>query len=378
MPYVRQIAAEKANIINHNKKIYGTFAEIGAGQEVVNYFFKAGLASQTVAKSMSAYDMVFSDHIYGKSERYVCEQRLTQMLQHEFSLLESRLKHTRGKHTCFFTFANTAAVSTLKKGKEGCHHSWMGLRFQSKPRQKQYDEILLHVHLKDRTRLQQYEVLGVLGVNLIYTAFYKKKYPLTLIQSFVDNFEKNRVEIDFLKCRGPSFKKKHDFSLNKELLRQELASFLVFTPYIQAPMDVFYEKPIVLQSTACSQKGNLSIKRNVKKSCLFFTVIPNLHSYSPKKNQNVILHNNRCWHELIAVIRQYTNKEIILHLSFKELCSFLNEKKYSSLSLLQILGAFFDGKTKIFVSDFQEKLLKDPKIKEITLFLMQKKLIILK
>ena len=378
MPYVRQIVAEKANIINHNKKIYGTFAEVGAGQEVVNYFFKAGLASQTIAKSMSAYDMVFSDHIYGKSERYVCEQRLTQMLQHEFSLLESRLKRTRGKNTCFFTFANTAAVSTLKKGKDAYHHSWMGLRFQSKPGQKQYDEILLHVRLKDRTRLQQYEVLGVLGVNLIYTAFYKKKQSLALIQSFVDNFEKNRVEIDFLKCRGPSFKHIHSFSLNKELVRQELASFLVFTPYIQTPMDVFYEKPIILQSKACSRKESLSIKKNMKTSALFFTVLPSSQSSPPKKNQCIILHNNRYWHELIASIRQYTNKDIILHLSFKELCTFLNEKTYSSLSLLQVLGAFFDGKTKIFISEFQEKLIKDSKIKEIISFLIQKKLIIVK
>ena len=171
MPYLRQIAAEKANIINNNKKIYGAFAEIGAGQEVSNHFFKAGLASQTIAKSMSAYDMTFSDLIYGKASRYVCEERLTQMLNHEYSLLKNRLQKTKGKKCSFFAFADTVASSTIKKTKGGPRqHGWMGLRFQSRPMGPTSD-ILLHLHLKDRTRLQQYEVLGVLGVNLIHNVF---------------------------------------------------------------------------------------------------------------------------------------------------------------------------------------------------------------
>ena len=337
MPYVRQIVAEKANIINHNKKIYGSFAEIGAGQEVVNYFFKAGRSSSTVAKSMSAYDMVFSDLIYGKSDRYVCEKRLSQMLNHEYSLLENRLKKTKGKGTCFFTFADTVAVSTLKKDHISSHHGWMGLRFQSKPLQK-YDEILLHVNLKDRTRLQQYEVLGVLGVNLIYSAFYEKKTAPALISSLVDNFEKNRIEIDLIKCQGPSFKQAH-FSL--ELLKQDLTPILVFTPMIQAPLDVFYEKSLVLHTA-----NTPPIK---KSAALCFQLTRQLTSAS--KTQNFIIHNTRYWYELKKALRQYTSKELHFCLSESEFKQLINKNTYPEQNLIEVMGAFFDKKTKLYVKN---------------------------
>ncbi len=336
MPYVRQMVAEKANIINHNKKIYGTFAEIGAGQEVVNYFFKAGRASSTVAKSMSAYDMVFSDLIYGKAGRYVCEKRLSQMLNHEYSLLENRLKNTRGKNTCFFTFADTAAVSTVIKDHISSHHSWMGLRFQSQPLKK-YDEILLHVNLKDRTRLQQYEVLGVLGVNLIYSAFYKKKTASALVSSLVDNFEKNRIEIDLIKCKGPSFTKLQTTQLNLELLKQNLTPLVVFMPSIQAPLDVFYEKSLMLYTSPTAP-----IK---KPKALSFKLTRKLHS----KNQNLIIHNLRYWHELKKALRQYTSKELSFCLSENEFKQFIHQKTYPHHNLIQVMGKFFDKNTKLYV-----------------------------
>ena len=358
------------------KKIYGTFAEIGAGQEVVNYFFKAGLASQTVAKSISAYDMIFSDHIYGKAGRYVCEQRLSQMLKHEFSLLQNRLKKTKGPHCCFFAFANTSAVSTLTREKEGRHHSWMGLRFQPKPLHKTHDEILLHVNLLDRTRLQQYEVLGVLGVNLIYTAFYKRKQPSSLIASLVDNFENNRVEIDVLKCKGPSFKGMKNSTLNTTLLQKGLTQYIVLNPDITAPIDAFYEKNIILHSNPLSQKRKLELKQKFKISTLFLTIKGTKHSVS--LNKDVIFHKYRFWHELTSEIRHYTSKEIILHLSEKELYSLFNEKTYfnSNVSFIQAMGRLFDGKTRIIAEKIKQSQISH--FSDIVRALIQKGFVILK
>jgi len=336
MPYVRQIVAEKANIINHNKKIYGSFAEIGAGQEVVNYFFKAGRASGTVAKSMSAYDMIFSDLIYGKAGRYVCEKRLSQMLNHEYSLLENRLKNTRGRGTCFFAFADTVAVSTLRQDQTTSHHEWMGVRFQSKPLKK-YDEILLHVNLKDLTRLQQYEVLGVLGVNLIYSAFYGKKTASALTSSLVDNFEKNRIEIDLIKCQGPSFTKLRTSLLNLELLKQGLTPIVVFNPEAQAPLDIFYEQSVILHTS----KTPL-IK---KAKTLSFQLTRQLQSFA--KNQ--IVHNTNYWYEIKKALRQYTSKELHFCLSENEFKKFISEKTYPDQNLIQVMGKFFDKKTKLYV-----------------------------
>ena len=355
MPYVRQLVAEKANIINHNKKVYGAFAEIGAGQEVVNYFFKAGRASNTVAKSISAYDMTFSDLIYGKSKRYVCEKRLIQMLRHEYSLLQKRLKNTKGKTRCFFAFADTVAVSALERKLN--HHGWMGLRFQSKPLRK-YNDILLHMNFKDQTRLQQYEVLGVLGVNLIYTAFYEKKIPAKMISSLMDHFEKNRVEIDFIKCQGPDFKNISPLSLSLQLLKQNLTQLLVFSPNLQAPIDVFYEKPVFLYSDLRLplQRFKNKARSHFKKPFLSFYVSKNLNKthHLPKQT---ILHNCRHWFEIKNTLRQYTNKEIIVCMSLKELKDFFHEKNYKpSYNLIQALGLFFDKKTKILVTADKKQL----------------------
>jgi len=365
MPYVQQIVAEKANIINHNKKIYGTFAEIGAGQEVVSYFFKAGLASQTVAKSMSAYDMVFSDHIYGKADRYVCEERLIQMLEHEYSLLQNRLKKTKGSKSCFFAFANTVTVHSSQYKKE--NHGWVGLRFQSKPLQKNYDEVLLHVNLKDKTRLQQYEVLGALGVNLIYSAFYTKKQPSLLIQSLVDNFEKNRVEIDVFKCKGPSFKPFNESHVNQELLKQKLSQILVFDPCLQTPLDAFYNRPLLLHFT----NKNKILAQKKYSSHSFFTVTQKF-----KNHQKIILHHCKYLHQLISSIRKYTDQEIILHLDLKDLHLILKDSSYKEISAVQGLGIIFDRKTKIFTPELSKNLIE--KLPEWGKILVHKKYIILK
>lgn len=160
----------KALKINKDLTRYGAFAEIGAGQEVARHFFQAGKASQTIAKTISAYDMIVSDDIYGREAngRYVCESRLQKMLGHEYDLLVDRLADTRGKNTCFFSFANTVATASSGSNKQS--HGWMGVRFQTEPNGPSND-IILHVRMLDRHRLQQQEALGVLGVNLLNCAF---------------------------------------------------------------------------------------------------------------------------------------------------------------------------------------------------------------
>lgn len=211
----------KALKINQDPKRFGTFAEIGAGQEVARHFFKAGQASGTIAKSMSAYDMIFSDEIYGKetSGRYVCESRLNKMLDHEYELLNSRLSESRGKNSLFFSFANTVATNR--------NHGWIGVRFQLEPNGA-YHDIILHVKTLDNTRLQQAEALGILGVNLMYGAFSHHDDPNYLIKTLSDNLSHGRFEIDLIKFKGPSFEKIDNRLMCLELVKNNLTQDVVF------------------------------------------------------------------------------------------------------------------------------------------------------
>ncbi|NQZ02027.1 MAG: hypothetical protein HRT45_15305, partial [Bdellovibrionales bacterium] len=161
---------KKALAINLDDSIYGTFAEIGAGQEVARQFFQAGLASNTVAKTMSAYDMTISDEIYGKSSRYVCEDRIEKMIDHEFELLQSRLAEERGGQSRFFAFADTVTTSNRKRGYTKSH-GWMGIKFQSRPKGP-VNTVVLHCRLWDSLRLQQQEALATLGVNLAHACYF--------------------------------------------------------------------------------------------------------------------------------------------------------------------------------------------------------------
>jgi len=212
----------KASKINSNKGRYGSFAEIGAGQEVARHFFQAGQASSTIAKSMSAYDMVFSDEIYGKEEsgRYVCESRLNKMLETEFDLLNDRLVERRDSST-FFSFANTVATN---RG-----HGWGGIQFQLSPNSPAHS-IVMHVKMLDTTRLQQAEVLGVLGVNLIYGAFELRDKPELFIESLTDNISAGRLEIDLIRFTGPEFENIDNRLMCLELVKQGLTGSVVFNP----------------------------------------------------------------------------------------------------------------------------------------------------
>src|ERR1700758_727115 len=193
----------KALQINLDAHKYGTFAEIGAGQEVARRFFVVGGASGTVAKTMSAYDMTFSDAIYGSADRYVSRVRLNTMLDHEYNLLVERLDNKLGSERTFFVFADTVAARSFKQHNES--HGWLGVRFQTESRGEP-SQIIIHVRMLDESNADQQEALGVTGVNLLYGAFYEPQ-PERLISSLHQNLAPGRMQVDLIKFSGPAFAK---------------------------------------------------------------------------------------------------------------------------------------------------------------------------
>jgi len=237
---------EKALRLNLDSKPYGTFAEIGGGQEVARSFFRVGGAAGTVAKTMSAYDMLFSDAIYGKGTRYVSKQRLTSMLDHEYKLLEERLQESRGSKTCFMVFADTVSARNYN-GTNECH-GWLGLRFQATP-QSPPNDILVHVNLLDKTNLLQQQALGVLGVNLIHGAFYERSSLEGMLRSLMDSLSLARVEIDLAELRGPEFEDIDAESLSLTLLRLRLCRGVAFDASNQpvTTSELLHNRAVVLQ-----------------------------------------------------------------------------------------------------------------------------------
>ncbi|WP_316794378.1 nicotinamide mononucleotide adenylyltransferase [Pedobacter frigoris] len=247
----------KALKINLNPKIYGTFAEIGAGQEVARNFFTAGAASGTVAKTMSAYDMTFSDAIYGVEEsgRYVSDSRLLKMLSHEFGLLTERLHSEKYDNRTFFAFANT--VTTLNYNKSNDPHGWIGLCFQTEP-DGEPNEIFFHVRLLDTDAALQQNVLGIIGVNLVYAAFYYHQDHKAMIESLADNLTVGSVEIDLISVNGPAFKGADNILLNLYLIVKDFSDAAIFdsTGRPRLPKDLLYKKDIMILRTKYAQKSN--------------------------------------------------------------------------------------------------------------------------
>jgi hypothetical protein len=236
--------AQKALKLNLDAIAYGTFAEIGAGQEVARWFFSVGGAAGTVAKTGSAYDMAVSDALYGPTQRYVSRQRLKAMLAHEFALLRDSLGPGRGDRKCFFAFADTVATSGYRKPTNG--HGWAGVRFQTQPREEP-SEIIVHAHLCDRAATRQQEALGVLGVNLIYGAYYRRKDPADLIASLMDELSRERIDVDMIKLSGPAFPGVDNRLMSLQLVERGLTDAAMFTAggEVVQPSDVLHKKPIL-------------------------------------------------------------------------------------------------------------------------------------
>ncbi|MBK1834190.1 TonB-dependent receptor [Roseibacillus ishigakijimensis] len=236
---------EKALQINLDPSIYGVFAEIGAGQEVANWFFRASASAGTVAKSISAYDMTMSDAIYGKGKRYVSRERVRAMLDHEFAILSERLSGARGEDSTFFSYCNTVRARGYRDTAE-CH-GWMGLRMQVRPNGPAGD-ILLHVRLLDEENVDQMEALGVVGLNLIHSAFHYRDHLESFVAHLVDNIAPGRVEIDMLKFTGEPF----DYIDNRicalQLVNGGLTPTAMFRPdgEVVQPAELLYKRPVLL------------------------------------------------------------------------------------------------------------------------------------
>jgi hypothetical protein len=245
---IEQVPAikDKALRINLNESIYGTFAEIGAGQETVRHFFRAGGSSGTIAKAMSAYDKDFSDAIYGVEDdgRYVTESRLQKMLSHEVNLIEKRLDRIKHPNKLFFSYANT--VTTINFAKQFKGHGWVGIRYQIEP-DEEYNEITLHIRFKENDSKLQQETLGILGVNLIYGAFYKYDDPKRLLRYLYDHLDKDQLEIDTINFSGPRFADVDNRLMSLQLVKNGMTDAVMFGPDGNniLPAAILYKKNIL-------------------------------------------------------------------------------------------------------------------------------------
>ena len=237
---------QKALSINLDPVRYGTFAEIGAGQEVARWFFKVGAAAGTISKSISAYDMTVSDAIYGKCKRYVSRERLERMLDYEHSLNVERLGTSRGDTTAFFTFADTVSALNFK-GTNECH-GWMGVKYQAFPGDAD-NTIILHVRMLDRENPLQQEALGIVGVNLLYAAFFLHHTPNLMLESLLDNLTTDRLEIDMIDFSGIEFRRVDNRVMSLKLVQLGLSGAAMFGPKgdVLQPSEVLRKKPVLVE-----------------------------------------------------------------------------------------------------------------------------------
>ncbi len=249
---------QKALAFNMDKSTYGTIAEIGAGQETVRWFFKVGGAAGSIAKALSAYDMKFSDTIYGECQRYVSRERLNAMLETEYHLLNERLGEARGSEGTFFAFANT--VATFSYAQQQAGHGWLGIRFQTRPHETA-SQIDLHVVLKGKSSAEDQETLGVLGVNLIYGAHYHYNDPLALLKSLMDGLSSDLLEVDMIDFEGPAFEQVDNRLMALRLVQHGLTHATMFQSdgKLVQPSDALYKKAVLVERSRFRPPTNLTI-----------------------------------------------------------------------------------------------------------------------
>ncbi len=236
---------QKALSINLDPKIFGSFAEIGAGQEVARWFLQVGAASGTVAKTISAYDKEVSDDLYGAGTRYVSKPRLQSMLEHEWSDLLSQLSVSRGATSLFFSFVDTVSARNFS-GDNECH-GWIGIRFQTQP-QSPPNDVILHINLRDRSNLAQQAAVGILGVNLIYAAFHHLSSADEFLTQVAADLSPHRIEFDCVEHTGPAFEQWNARAVHASLVAKQLAEAVCFPveSKLIPPTELLYKKAIVL------------------------------------------------------------------------------------------------------------------------------------
>ena len=379
--------------INLNENIYGTFAEIGAGQETVRNFFRVGDASGTIAKTISAYDKDFSDAIYGIEDdgRYVTESRLKSILSFETGLIENRISREKHPDKLFFSYANT--VTTIDFAKKYKGHGWMGIRFQTQP-EEEYSEIILHVQFHETLAVLQQITIGTMGVNLIHGAYYLHDDPKTLLNHLYDQLDKDQIEIDTINFTGPAFEKVDNRLMSLQLVKNGMTDAVMFAPdgHNILPANVLYKRNIltlrgsfrpVTKVNMSMHDKSLKLFLNEKKvdkdkvMVIFEMTLSNLRSEGEidekdfmdrakllcSLGQTVMISNFQEYYKVVEYFGQHTSERMGLTMGVKTFIDIFDEKYYRHLSggILEAFGKLFFKDLKIYLYP-----LKDPETGEIT------------
>jgi hypothetical protein len=377
---------QKALAINLDPKIYGSFAEIGAGQDVAANFFKAGASSGTIAKTMSAYDMTVSDAIYGalKVKRYVSESRLMAMLNHEYNLLIERLAEQRGSNTTFFAFSDT--VSTLNYHKTNEAHGWMGVRFQLEPNGP-FNDVILHVKLLDTDNNLQQQAVGVLGVNLLYACFYYNEVAPAFLLSLMDELSRDRIQIDMIQFEGPNFEKVDNRLMSLHLVKYGFSDAALFGPdgENEQPSEALYKKHVVvirgrfrpiinvhldmlntgvkqfMQEPDVDKKNVVVVTELTLQSLVERDAEPNTEIDEKdfldrvdilcSLGQTVLISNFHEYYKLVSYLSKITSLKLGVVLGYPNLEYIFSEEHYKDLpgGILESFATLFSRKVKLFI-----------------------------
>lgn len=370
---------QKALEINLDPAIYGTFAEIGAGQEVARYFFQVGAAAGTIAKTMSAYDKTYSDKIYGEevSGRYVCEARLYKMLNHEYDLMRSRLSNEL-PDTNFFVFADTVAAINYQRTIPG--NGWLGIRFQLHPGGGTND-LVLHVRMLDNDNQLQQQAIGILGVNLIYACYRYNEEPEVMLQSLMDSLH-DRVKIDMVRLTGPDFEELDNRLLSLWMVKNGLTDVAMFGPDRQNmhPSEFLYKKHVMIvrgsfrpatlvnldMLNASFQQFKNEAEVDPRRAYLLTEItIDNLCSTGELDEQDfldraellntlgqtVVISDCQKYQNMVAYLADFKIQQLGFVLGVRELLDLINEKYYQNLDgrLLAAFGQLFTRNVKFYV-----------------------------
>jgi hypothetical protein len=375
----RLSTAEKALALNLDPAKYGTIAEIGGGQEVARWLFHVGGAAGTIAKTISAYDMVVSDALYGPTQRYVSRDRLAAMLEREFDLVVQTLGSARGATTNFFAFADTVATRSFKHQDDG--RGWVGVRFQHLP-QSPASELIIHVTLRDRTAVAQQEALGVVGINVIHGAMFRHNDPLRLIAALMDDLSRDRIDVDMIKLSGPAFVGVDNRLMSLQLVEQGHTDAAMFTAAgeVVQPSEVLYKRPVIIARGSFRPMTKLTFNL-IERAREHFVREPGVAGKDPillvemtlrkltspagidhadfleraeilgALGMNVLISRFEQYYHVADYLTRFTDQMIGIALGVPSLEEIAQDKYYASLSggLLEATGRLFKRSVKIYV-----------------------------
>jgi hypothetical protein len=376
--------------VNLDPRCYGTFAEIGAGQEVVRWFFRVGAAAGTVAKSISAYDMKVSDAIYGSCSRYVCRERLESMLEYEQRLNLERLAGARGDHTTFFSFADTVSARSFR-GNNECH-GWMGIKFQTQPGGSS-QQIVIHVRMLDIENALQQEALGIVGLNLVYGACFLHDRPERLVESLLDGLTTERIEIDLIDFSGDEFGHVDNRVMSLRLVQLGLTGAAMFSAEgrVLQPSEVLYKKPVLvargrfrpvtyvnLDLAAAALKSfeaeagdvapgetvsimEITMGNLLAQGELDLSDFLSRADVLATTGHTVMISDFVEYYRLAAYLFRYTNRRIGLAMGAMNLREIFDESHYSELEggILESFGRLFKNNLKLFVYPYVDERTKE-------------------